>query len=187
MTDVTVQQSLRQLEQFERWYRKPDGHFDKDRVKQKPLLIKIDSPGGTVASSLGLLDKIDELKKAGVTVQTSVVGIAASMASVLSSSGTPGHRYASPNSTLMIHQAVVAYPAGGRQYVSEMHKDMAQSTRLSNLLFERLKANMNGKMPDRDLKDALRENHYLSPKEAQKVGLVDDIGFPPVKGFDEAA
>jgi ATP-dependent Clp protease, protease subunit len=184
---VVVQQALRQLEQFERWYRKPNGDFDSKRIKQKPLQIKIDSPGGTVPSSMGLLDKLDALKEAGVIVETVVQGMGASMGAVFANAGSKGHRYATPNSTLMIHQVVSAYPAGGRQYVSEMGKDYQNADRMNRLIYERFKDNLNGKLSPTELKDAMRENCFLNPKEAKDIGLIDHVGFPPVKGFDEAS
>jgi ATP-dependent Clp endopeptidase proteolytic subunit ClpP len=186
INDSTSQQLLNQLEQFERWYRKPDGSFDHNRVKAKPIQVKIDSGGGAVHSALGLIDKLELFKKAGIIVETSVYGLSASMAALISSSGSKGHRYAARNSTIMIHQPLMTSTGPTRQYISEMGKDAAHAKRISNILRDILKANMNGKMSEAELKEAMQENHYMGPEEAKSVGLIDHIGFPVVKGFDEA-
>jgi len=184
--DVSIQQVFRQLEQFERWYRKPNGDFDPKRIKVKPIQLNIDSIGGTVSSSLGLLDKLDALKKAGIIVETIVQGMGASMGAVFSNAGSKGHRYASPESTLMIHQVVSFYGAG-QQYVSEVGKNYLHGDRLNRLIYERFKANLNGKLSPEALKDAMRENYFMDPQQAKDIGLIDHVGFPPVKGFDEAS
>lgn len=74
---------------------------------EKDIYIYINSPGGSVSAGLAIYDTMNFVK---ADVQTIVMGMAASMASVLSTAGTKGKRFALPNSEIMIHQ-----PSGGAQ------------------------------------------------------------------------
>ena len=67
----------------------------------------INSPGGVVTAGLAIYDTMQYLK---TKVSTICLGQAASMGAFLLSSGEPGHRFALPNSRIMIHQ-----PLGGAQ------------------------------------------------------------------------
>lgn len=73
----------------------------------KDIHLYINSPGGSVSAGLAIYDTMQYIKP---DVSTICMGMAASMASVLLSAGTPGKRYALPYSRVMIHQ-----PLGGAQ------------------------------------------------------------------------
>ena len=73
----------------------------------KDIDIYINSPGGSVTSGLAIYDTMNFIK---CDVSTICIGMAASMAAFLLSSGTKGKRYALPSSEIMIHQ-----PLGGAQ------------------------------------------------------------------------
>ncbi len=68
---------------------------------EKDIYLYINSPGGVVTAGLAIYDTMNFIK---ADVQTIVMGMAASMASVLASSGTKGKRFALPHSEVMIHQ-----------------------------------------------------------------------------------
>ena len=72
---------------------------------KKDINLYINSPGGVVTGGMAVYDTINLLS---CDVVTYCVGMAASMATVLLAAGTPGKRYALPNSRVMIHQ-----PSGG--------------------------------------------------------------------------
>ena len=74
---------------------------------KKDIYMYINSPGGSVTAGLAIMDTMNFVK---ADVQTIAMGMAASMASVLLSSGAKGKRFALPNSTVLIHQ-----PSGGAQ------------------------------------------------------------------------
>ena len=73
----------------------------------KDISIYINSPGGVVTAGMAIYDTMKYIK---CDVCTICVGLAASMASVILSSGTKGKRFALANSEIMIHQ-----PLGGAQ------------------------------------------------------------------------
>ena len=73
----------------------------------KDIYLYINSPGGSVTAGLAIYDTMNFIN---ADVQTIVIGMAASMGSVLLAAGEKGKRYALPNSEVMIHQ-----PLGGAQ------------------------------------------------------------------------
>ena len=73
----------------------------------KDINLYINSPGGSVTAGIAIYDTMNFVN---ADVQTIVMGMAASMASVLSTAGAKGKRFALPNSEIMIHQ-----PLGGAQ------------------------------------------------------------------------
>ena len=72
-----------------------------------PIKIYINSPGGVVTSGMAIYDCMQLIPS---PIETWCLGQAASMGSLLLTAGTPGQRYALPNSRIMIHQ-----PSGGAQ------------------------------------------------------------------------
>lgn len=132
----------------------------------KDISMYINSPGGSVSAGLAIYDTMNYIK---CDVSTICVGMAASMAAVLLSSGAKGKRYCLPNSEVMIHQ-----PLGGFQGQATdiaIHADHIKRTR-DNL--ERILAENCGKTVEELHKDCERDN-FLSAKEALKYGLVDKI------------
>ena len=78
-----------------------------DSINHEDISIYINSPGGSITSGMAIYDTMNLIKS---DVSTICVGIAASMAAFLLSSGKKGKRYCLPNSEVMIHQ-----PLGGAQ------------------------------------------------------------------------
>jgi ATP-dependent Clp protease protease subunit len=79
-------------------------HLESDDP-DKDIAIYINSPGGHVYAGLAIYDTMQFIKP---EIQTTCVGIAMSMGSLLLAGGTPGKRFALQNSRLLIHQ-----PSGG--------------------------------------------------------------------------
>lgn len=72
---------------------------------EKEISIYVNSPGGVVTAGLAIYDTLQFIRP---DVTTYCIGQAASMAAVLLAAGTPGKRFALPNSRVIIHQ-----PSGG--------------------------------------------------------------------------
>src|SRR5204863_784426 len=77
-------------------------HLESDDP-DKDIAIYINSPGGQVYSGLAIYDTMQFVKP---DIQTICVGIAMSMGSLLLAGGTPGKRFALPNSRILIHQVM---------------------------------------------------------------------------------
>src|SRR2546428_617511 len=71
----------------------------------KDIAIYINCPGGVVYAGLAIYDTMQFIKP---EIQTTCIGMAMSMGSLLLAGGTPGKRFALPNSKILIHQ-----PSGG--------------------------------------------------------------------------
>uniref|UniRef100_A0A5K3F2Z5 ATP-dependent Clp protease proteolytic subunit n=2 Tax=Mesocestoides corti TaxID=53468 RepID=A0A5K3F2Z5_MESCO len=81
--------------------------FLQSEDKRAPIHLYINSPGGVVTSGLAIYDTMQYIRP---PIHTWCVGQACSMASLLLSAGSPGHRYALPHARIMVHQ-----PSGAAQ------------------------------------------------------------------------
>lgn len=133
---------------------------------KKDIQLYINSPGGSVSAALAILDTMNHIKN---DVSTVCVGMAASAAALLLSSGKKGKRFALPNAEIMIHQ-----PMGGAQ-------GQATDIEITAKQIVKLKAKLNKIMSDNTgkpiaqiEKDADRD-YYMSADEAKKYGIVDKV------------
>lgn len=133
---------------------------------EKDIMMYINSPGGSVTAGLAIYDTMNYIK---CDVCTTCVGICASMAAVLLSSGAKGKRYALANSEVMIHQ-----PLGGVQgQASDIAITAEHILRTKKKLNKILAKNSNVSLEQVE-KDTDRDN-YMTADEALKYGLVDRI------------
>ena len=132
----------------------------------KEINLYINSPGGSVTDGLAIVDTMNYIK---CDVCTTCVGMAASMAAVLLSSGAKGKRCALPNSEIMIHQ-----PLGGAQGQASdiaIHADHILKTKKK---LNKILADNCGQDLATIEKDTDRDN-FMTAQEALKYGLVDKI------------
>lgn len=130
------------------------------------ITLYINSPGGSVTAGMAIYDTINHVK---CDVSTVCVGIAASMAALLLTSGTKGKRYCLPNSEVMIHQ-----PLGGAQgQASDIEISANRIVAMKRKLNKILSANT-GQSIKQIEKDTDRDN-FFDAKEAKKYGLVDKV------------
>ena len=137
-----------------------------DSINHNDISLYINSPGGVITSGMAIYDTMNFIKS---DVATICLGIAASMAAFLLSSGTKGKRYILPNADVMIHQ-----PLGGAEGQATDIK--IASDRIVNLRerLNKILSKNTGKSLTKIEKDTERDN-YLSAKEALKYGIVDEI------------
>ena len=133
---------------------------------EKDISLYINSPGGEVDAGLAIYDTMNFIKS---KVNVICVGMAASMAAVLLSSGEKGKRYALPHSRIMIHQ-----PLGGAQgQASDIKIQAEQILKIKDVINEILSKNT-GKSIEEIEKDTNRD-YYLTSEEALSYGLIDEI------------
>lgn len=137
-----------------------------DSTGNEDINIYINSPGGSVSAGMAIYDTMNFVKS---DVSTTCLGIAASMAAFLLSSGNKGKRYILPNADVMIHQ-----PLGGAQGQATDIK--IASDRIIDLRkrLNRILSKNTSQSLKKIEKDTERDN-YLSAKEALEYGLVDKI------------
>ncbi|MBF7123889.1 ATP-dependent Clp endopeptidase proteolytic subunit ClpP [Pediococcus pentosaceus] len=133
---------------------------------EKDIYLYINSPGGVVTAGLAIYDTMNFIKS---DVQTIVMGMAASMASVLASSGTKGKRFALPHSEVMIHQ-----PSGGAQGQQTEIEIAAGQILKTRKELNTILAENSGQPLEKINIDTERDN-YLSAQDAVEYGLIDGI------------
>jgi len=139
---------------------------------KKDIYFYINSPGGVVYDALAIYDTIQFISN---DVQTFGIGMQASAAAFLLSSGTKGKRFALPNATVMIHQ-----PSSGTSgKVTDQEIDLEESLRVKHLL-EDIMAKNTGQKRERIHEDMERD-HWLTAKQAKEYGIVDEIISVPPK------
>ncbi len=134
----------------------------------KDIDIYINSPGGSVTSGLAIYDTMNFIK---CDVSTICIGMAASMAAFLLSSGKKGKRYALPSSEIMIHQ-----PLGGAQGQASDIKIQAEHILALKKKLNSVLAENTGKPVEQIEKDTDRDN-YLTAEDALGYGLIDKIFY----------
>ena len=139
---------------------------------KKDIFLYINSPGGSVYDALAIYDTMQYITN---DVQTVGIGVQASAAAFLLSSGTKGKRFLLPNSTVMIHQP----SSGTRGKVTDQEIDLKESLRIKKLL-EEIMAKNTGQKPAKVHEDMERDR-WLTAKEALDYGLVDKIITAPPK------
>ena len=132
----------------------------------KDIYFYINSPGGSVYDALAIYDTIQYVTN---DVQTVGIGVQASAAAFLLSSGTKGKRFILPNATVMIHQP----SSGTRGKVTDQEIDLRESLRIKRLLEEIMAKNTGQKVEK--IHDDLERDKWLTAAEAKKYGIVDEV------------
>lgn len=137
-----------------------------DSVEKKDIKMHIDSPGGSVLAGLGMVDVMRYINSDVETINT---GMAASMGSILLSSGTKGKRASLNFSKVMIHQV----SSGASGHVEDNRISQMESEKYNYILFKMLAEN-SGRDFDYVLESARRDN-WLNSQEALDFGFIDEI------------
>ena len=133
---------------------------------KKDISIYINSPGGSVYDAFAIYDTINYIRS---DVSTIAVGMAASAAAFILSSGTKGKRYALPHSKIMIHQP----SSGTRGKVTDMEIDLEESIKLKKQLEDILAKNSGQKVSKIHID--MERDYYMGADEAHEYGLIDNV------------
>ena len=137
-----------------------------DSLNHNDISLYINSPGGLITSGMAIYDTMNFIKS---DVSTICIGMAASMAAFLLSSGSKGKRYILPNADVMIHQ-----PLGGAEgQATDIKIASDRIISLRNKL-NKILAKNTGKSLSKIEKDTERDN-YLTADDALMYGIVDKI------------
>lgn len=139
---------------------------------KKDIFLYINSPGGSVYDALAIYDTMNFVK---ADVQTVGIGVQASAAAFLLSSGAKGKRFILPNGTVMIHQP----SSGTRGKVTDQEIDLHESLRVKNLLEDIMAKNTGQKKSQ--IHDDMERDRWMTAEEAKKYGLVDAVIKNPPK------
>jgi ATP-dependent Clp protease protease subunit len=133
---------------------------------KKDIYFYINSPGGSVYDALAIYDTMQYISN---DVNTVGIGIQASAAAFLLSSGTKGKRTVLPNASVMIHQP----SSGTRGKVTDQEIDLRESLRVKKLL-EEIMAKNTGQKTNKIHEDMERDK-WLTAKEAVAYGIADKV------------
>ncbi len=133
---------------------------------KKDIQLYINSPGGSVSSTLAIIDTMNHIKN---DISTICVGMAASGGAWLLSSGTKGKRYSLSNSEIMIHQPL----SGSEGQVTDMEIKLKQLLRMKENL-TKLMAKNTGQSISKVEKD-LDRDFWMTADEAKKYGIIDKV------------
>lgn len=137
-----------------------------DSINHSDISIYINSPGGSITSGMAIYDTMNYIKS---DVSTICIGMAASMAAFLLSSGKKGKRYILPNSEVMIHQ-----PLGGAQgQATEIKIAANRILRLKDKLNKILSINTGKDL--NVIENDTERDYFMDSNEALEYGIVDKI------------
>lgn len=134
----------------------------------KDIYMYINTPGGSVSAGLAIVDTMNFIKS---DVQTIVMGMAASMGTIIASSGAKGKRFMLPHAEYMIHQPMGGTGGGTQQTDMAIAAEHLLNTRKT--LEEILAAN-SGQTLKKIHADAERDN-WMTAEETLKYGFIDAI------------
>ena len=132
----------------------------------KDISIYINTPGGSVYSGLAIYDTIQFIKP---DVQTTCVGIAASMGALLLASGAQGKRMALPNAKVLIHQVSGGFEGQAADIEIHAREIIDIRRRLDEII-----AKHTGQDIEKVSKDTERD-YFMSADEAKEYNLVDRV------------
>lgn len=137
---------------------------------EREINLYVHSPGGVIYAGLAIYDTMQIVR---CPIATIAVGSTASMGTVLLSAGTPGRRYALPNSTIHIHQ-----PLGGvRGQATDVEIQADEILRLRDRINAVL-AKHTGQSIERIKQDTDRD-FYMDAEHARDYGIVDKVLSTP--------
>lgn len=141
--------------------------FLQSEDSKKDISIYINSPGGSVTSTLAIVDTMNHIKP---NISTVCVGIAASGAALVLSAGEKGKRFVLPNAEIMIHQPLMSGVEGQATDIAITAKQILKTKdRLNKML-----ANNTGQ-PLSKIEQDVERDFFMSAEEAKKYGIVDKI------------
>ncbi|MFC1913895.1 ATP-dependent Clp protease proteolytic subunit [Chloroflexota bacterium] len=132
----------------------------------KDISLYINCPGGVISAGLAIYDTMQLIR---CDVSTICIGMAASMGTLLLCSGAAGKRFALPNSTIHMHQAV----GGAQGQAADIEIAAREIMRLQEII-RNILAKHTGQSMEKIAHDTDRD-FYLNSQQATEYGIVDEV------------
>lgn len=132
----------------------------------KDIYLYINSPGGSITAGMAIYDTMQYIKP---DVSTICIGMAASMGSFLLTAGAKGKRFALPNSEIMIHQPLGGFQGQATDIDIHAKRILKIKDELNQILSERTGQTLE------KIKHDVERDYFMSAKEAQEYGLIDEV------------
>lgn len=137
-----------------------------DSINNDDISVYINSPGGSITAGMAIYDTMNFVKS---DVSTIGVGMAASMAAFLLSSGKKGKRYILPNAEVMIHQPLGMAQGQATEIQIAAEHILKAKEKINKILSE------NTGQPIEKIKSDTERDYFMNSEETLKYGLVDEI------------
>lgn len=149
------------------------GYLQMFSLTNDPIYMYINSPGGCVSSGYAIVDQMLACK---CPIYTIVRGQAHSMGAIIAAFGKGGHRYASPNSSMMLHSMIIhTVPDTIDKHMNMMNFANNDYRSKVAALARRMNTTTN------QLLSLMEETRWMSPHQAIKAGLIDSIWTPKLE------
>ncbi len=142
----------------------------------KDISLYVHCPGGIISAGLAIYDTMQLIRP---DVSTICVGLAASMGTILLSAGAKGKRFALPNSTIHMHQAM----GGAQGQAADIEIAAREIMRMQDII-RNILVTHTGQPLDKIIHDTDRD-FYLSPQQAVEYNLVDEILGKPAEAEEK--
>ena len=133
---------------------------------KKEINLYINSPGGNVYAGLAIYDAMQMIQ---APVSTVAVGVTASMATALLTSGRKGKRYALPHATIHMHPT----SGGGRGYTEDVRISTREQERIQAQLFHLIGKHSGHTW--KEIEDYFLRDRFMNAIEAKSFGLIDEV------------
>ena len=137
---------------------------------ERDINLYINSPGGVITAGLAIYDTMQLIRP---NVSTICVGMAASMGTVLLSGGANGKRYALPNSTIHMHQALGGAQGQASDIEIAAREIIRMQDKIRNIISEHT-----GQSYEKIARDTDRD-FYMSSEQAEEYGIIDVVMASP--------
>ena len=134
----------------------------------KDIYLYVNTPGGSVSAGLAIVDTMNFIK---ADVQTIVMGMAASMGTIIASSGAKGKRFMLPNAEYMMHQPMGGTGGGTQQTDMAIAAEHLLKTRHK---LEKILSDNSGQTMEKIHIDAERDR-WMDAEETLEYGFIDAI------------
>jgi ATP-dependent Clp protease, protease subunit len=134
---------------------------------EKDVSLYVNSPGGVVTAGMAIYDTMLFIRP---DIATICIGQAASVAALLLAAGTPGKRYALPNSRVLIHQPTMGGLSGQATDIDIHAREIL-----------RIRASLNEIMskhtgqPIEKVERDVERDFWMSAQQAREYGIIDEI------------
>jgi ATP-dependent Clp protease protease subunit len=136
---------------------------------EKDVSLYINSPGGVVTAGMAIYDTIQFIRP---DVATICIGQAASVAALLLASGTPGKRFALPNSRLLIHQPTMGGLSGQATDIDIHAREILRIRASLNEILARHTG-----QPIEKIERDVERDFWMGAQQAREYGIIDEIIF----------
>jgi len=135
----------------------------------KDISLYINSPGGSISAGMAIYDTMQFIRP---DVTTICIGQAASMGALLLAAGSPGKRFALPNSRILIHQPSMSGLSGQATDIDIHAREILRMRQSMNrILSHHTKQSMERIQTD------VERDYIMTAEQAKEYGVIDQVIF----------